>query len=64
MDIEIWDSAIVVAKGNRLLLEIGSQNQSGCALLTQTGDDRVWDADITLYTGDEFDSYLLLPIIP
>lgn len=64
LDIEIWDSAIVVAKGNRLLLEIGSQNQSGCALLTQTGDDRVWDADITLYTGDEFDSYLLLPIIP
>lgn len=64
LDIEIWDSAIVVAKGNRLLLEIGSQNQSGCALLTQTGDDRGWDADITLYTGDEFDSYLLLPIIP
>ncbi|OMD45707.1 acyl esterase [Paenibacillus borealis] len=64
LDIEIWDSAIVVAKGNRLLLEIGSQNQSGCALLTQTADDRVWEADVTLYTGDEFDSYLLLPIIP
>lgn len=64
LDIEIWDSAIVVAKGNRLLLEIGSQNQSGCALLTQTADDRVWEADVTLYTGDEYDSYLLLPVIP
>ncbi|OKP85998.1 acyl esterase [Paenibacillus helianthi] len=64
LEIEIWDSAMVVAKGNRLLLEIGSQNQSGCALLTQTADDRIWEADVTLYTGDEFDSYLLLPIIP
>lgn len=64
LDIEIWDSAIVIAKGNRLLLEIGSQSQSGCALITQTGDDRVWEADVTIHTGDEFDSYLMLPIIP
>lgn len=64
LDIEIWDSAIVLAKEHRLLLEIGSQNQSGCALITQTGDDRIWDADVTIYTGGEFESHLLLPIIP
>ncbi|PXV95914.1 hypothetical protein C8E03_101545 [Lachnotalea glycerini] len=64
LEIEIWDSAIVIPKGNRLLLEIGSQSQSGCALFTQTGDDRIWDADVTIYTGGQFDSYLMLPIIP
>lgn len=63
LDIEIWDSAIVLNKGHRLLLEIGSQSQSGCFML-ETGEDRIWDADVTIYSGGSFDSYLLLPIIP
>jgi len=63
LDIEIWDSAIVLNKGHRLLLEIGSQSQSGCFML-ETGDDRIWDANVTIYTGEKFESYLLLPIIP
>lgn len=64
LDIEIWDTAIVLNKGHRLLLEIGSQDQSGCALVTRTSEDRNWNADVTIYTGNEFDSYILLPIIP
>ncbi|MDQ0497039.1 putative CocE/NonD family hydrolase [Paenibacillus brasilensis] len=64
LDIEIWDSSVVLSKGHRLLLEIGSQNQSGCALLMQTSDDRNWDADTTIYTGGKYASYLLLPVIP
>ncbi|MHB8076290.1 CocE/NonD family hydrolase [Desulfosporosinus fructosivorans] len=63
LDIEIWDSAIVFDKGHRLLIEIGSQSQCGCFML-ETGDDRIWDADVTIYTGEKFESYLLLPIIP
>jgi uncharacterized protein len=63
LEIEIWDSAIVLAKGHRLLLEIGSQSQSGFFML-ETGEDRIWDADVTLYTGGKFDTHLLLPVIP
>lgn len=64
LDIEIWDSAIVLGKGHRILLEIGSQDQSGCAFFMHTGADRIWDADVTIHTGGDFESYLLLPIIP
>ena len=64
LEIELWDSAIVIPKCHSLLLEIGSQNQSGCGLTIQTADDRVWDAEATIHTGGSFDSHLLLPIIP
>lgn len=64
LDIELWDSAAVIAAGHSLLLEIGSQNQSGAGLQLQTADDREWGADVTLHTGGRFDSHLLLPVIP
>ena len=64
LEIELWDSAMVVAAGHSLLLEIGSQNQSGCGMTTQTAEGRIWDADVTLHTGGEYDTHLLLPIIP
>lgn len=64
LEIELWDAAMVVKKGHSLLIEIGSQNQSGCAYFLQTSDDRNWDADVTIHTGGKFDSYLQLPIIP
>jgi predicted acyl esterase len=63
LDIEIWDSAMVIEKGHRIVLEIGSQDQSGCSLMMHTDDDRIWNADVTLYTGGKYDSYLILPII-
>lgn len=64
LEIELWDSAMLVPAGHSLLLEVGSQNQSGCGITTQWAEDRTWDADATLYTGGEYDSHLLLPIIP
>lgn len=64
LEVELWDSAIVLREGHTLLVEVGSQIQSGCGITTQTGDDRVWDADVTLYTGGRYDSHLLLPVTP
>jgi predicted acyl esterase len=64
LEIELWDSAAVICAGHSLVLEIGSQNQSGAGLQLQIADDREWDADVMLYTGGRFDSYLLLPVIP
>ena len=64
LEVELWDSAIVLRAGHRLLLEVGSHIQSGCGLTTQTGDDRVWDADATLHTGGRYDAHLLLPVTP
>ncbi|MGC6173026.1 CocE/NonD family hydrolase C-terminal non-catalytic domain-containing protein [Lacrimispora sp. 38-1] len=63
LDIEIWDSAMTIEAGNCLVLEIGSQDQSGCSLLMHTGKDRIWDADVTVYTGENFSTYLMLPLI-
>lgn len=64
LDIEIWDSAMLLKEGHELVLEIGGQDQSGCSLSMHTGKDRIWDADVTIYTGGDHSSYLLLPIIP
>lgn len=63
IDIAIQDSAMVFKEGHKLILEIGGQDQSGCSLLMHTSDDRVWDADVTLYTGKKYPSYLLIPVI-
>lgn len=63
LDIEIWDSAILFDIGNCLVLEIGSRDQSGCSLLMHTGEDRIWDADVTVHTGGENLTHLLLPLI-
>ncbi|OBR96799.1 cocaine esterase [Clostridium ragsdalei P11] len=62
IDIEIADSAIMLEKGHTLLLEIGSQEQSGCGMFLHP-DDKIWDADVTVYTGGQYKSYLLLPLI-
>lgn len=43
------------APGHSILIEIGSQNQSGCGITTQTADDRTWNTDVTVYTGETFD---------
>lgn len=64
LEIELWDSAAAIPAGDCLILEIGSQNQSGAGLQLQNADDRAWEADVTIHTGGEFDSHLLLPIIP
>lgn len=63
LEIELWDSAMVVAAGHSLLLEVGSRNQSGCGLTLQT-ENRCWDADVAVLTGGQHDTHLLLPVIP
>ncbi|AZV58023.1 CocE/NonD family hydrolase C-terminal non-catalytic domain-containing protein [Clostridium sp. AWRP] len=62
IDIEIADSAMMVEKGHTLLLEIGSQEQSGCGMFLHP-DDKIWNADVTVYIGGQYKSYLLLPLI-
>ncbi|OOM06778.1 CocE/NonD family hydrolase [Clostridium saccharobutylicum] len=63
LDIEIWDSAMVIEKGHTIVLEIGSQDQSGCSLMMHTSEERNWNSDVTIYTGSKYQSYLLLPEI-
>lgn len=63
IDIEIADSAMTVEKGHTLLLEIGSVDQSGSSLFLHNGD-KIWNADVTVYTGGQYESYLILPVIP
>jgi putative hydrolase, CocE/NonD family len=62
IDIELSDSAVTIEKGHSLCLEIGSVDQSGSSMFLHT-QDRIWDADATVYTGGKYESYLVLPII-
>lgn len=63
IDIELADSAMTIEKGNSIVLEVGSMDQSGCGIFLHY-KDRIWGADITLYTGGQYESYLILPIMP
>lgn len=63
IDIELADSAMTIEKGHTILLEIGSLDQSGCGMFMHNGD-RIWNADVTVYTGGQYESYLQLPVIP
>jgi len=63
LDIEIWPTCMVFAKGHRLRLDIqprdgvGSLNYSHYHADYKTGNN-------TVYTSPEHPSYMLLPIIP
>jgi len=64
VDIEIWDSAVTLKSGHRLVCEVGTRDQAGSFLMRKAGEDRNWDANVTIHTGPEYQATLLLPIIP
>jgi predicted acyl esterase len=71
LDVEIWPTSIVVPKGYRLALTVAGRDYEAPGvsgrLLHQHEKDRPreeFDALITLFSGPEHDSHLLLPFIP
>jgi predicted acyl esterase len=71
LDVEIWPTSIVVPKGFRLVLTVAGRDYEayGVAgrLLHRHEKDRPreeFDTIITLFSGPEHDSHLLLPFIP
>jgi uncharacterized protein len=70
LDVEIWPTSIVVPKGYRLALTVAGRDYEAPGvfgrLLHQHERDRPreeFDALITLFSGPEHDSHLLLPFI-
>jgi predicted acyl esterase len=64
-EIEIWPASMVIKKGHRLALEVASRDDPRIDPFTHTDPkDRILSGTVSIHTGDEFDSHLLLPVIP
>lgn len=65
VNVEIWPTSIVLWPGERLTLEIASRDDPGLTPFLHTHPvDRVQTGRVTIHTGGEYDSHLLLPLIP
>ena len=62
--IEIWPTSMVFKKGHRLRLDIGPRDGLGANHFTHYQADYNSGAENTLHCGGDFESYLLLPLIP
>jgi predicted acyl esterase len=64
LDIEIWPTSVVLPRGHRLVLEVGSHDDPRSTFQHSDPRDRVQAGRVTIHTGGGFDSHLLLPVIP
>jgi predicted acyl esterase len=65
VDVEIWPTSVVLAPGHRLVLEIRAHDDPNVApFLHSHSGDRRCEGTVTIHTGPDHDSYLLLPVIP
>src|SRR5262245_14147143 len=65
VDVEIWPTSVVLPAGHRLAVEIRAHDDPGIApfLHTHPGDRR-WAGTLTVHTGPDHPSTLVLPVIP
>lgn len=65
VEIEVWPSSIVIERGHRLVLEVGSKDDPRMVPFTHTDPaDRIQVGTNSIHTGGAYDSHLLLPVIP
>ena len=65
VEIEIWPASMVLKREHRLVLEVASQDDPRIFPFTHTDPhDRIQSGTNAIHTGGDFDSYLLLPVIP
>jgi predicted acyl esterase len=64
LDVEIWPTSMVFAKGHRIRLDVTPRDGIGSAPYTHYHADYNAGAENTLHTGGSRASHLLLPIIP
>jgi predicted acyl esterase len=65
VEVEIWPTSVVLETGERLSLEIGARDDPGLdPFLHNHPVDRIQNGRVTIYAGGEYDSHLLLPLIP
>jgi len=64
LDVEIWPTSMVFAKGHRIRLDVAPRDGIGSAPYTHYHADYNAGAENTIYTGGARASHLLLPVIP
>jgi predicted acyl esterase len=65
VEIEVWPGSMVFKSGHRLVLEVASKDDPRIDPFTHTDPkDRIRSGTNSIHTGDDFDSYLFLPVIP
>jgi predicted acyl esterase len=68
LDVEIWPTSMVLERGDRLVLEVSSSDQTGAFFkMGQDTADRpeaLFDGSNTVHTGPVHPGYLRLPVIP
>ena len=65
VEVEVWPTSIVFEPGQRLELEVAAEDDPRLSPFTHTDErDRVRSGQVTIYTGGEYDSHLLMPRIP
>ncbi|GAB5507844.1 MAG: CocE/NonD family hydrolase [Rhizobiaceae bacterium] len=65
LEIEIWPTSMVYEKGHRLVVEVGSRDYPGVKPFFHTDPtDRSPAGTNIIHTGGDYDSHILLPVIP
>lgn len=65
VEIEIWPTSVVFEPGERLVLEVASEDDPRMEpFLHDDPVDRRQRGITTIYAGGDYDSYLLMPLIP
>lgn len=65
VEVELWPTSIVLEPGQRLELEIAARDDPRLSPFTHTDErDRIQAGRVTIHSGPEHDSHLLLPRIP
>jgi uncharacterized protein len=64
VEVEVWPTSMVFKKGHRIRLDVQPRDGVGSAAYMHYHADYNSGAMHTIYAGGEWESYLLLPVIP
>jgi len=63
-EIEILPTSAIFERGHRLVIEVAAQDDARSVFQHDDPRDRIQRGTVPLHTGGEFDSHVLLPVIP
>lgn len=68
VDVEIWPTNVVVEKGGKLVLEVGSGDTQGSGIFQHNSkkdrSEEVFAGDNHIHFGEGMENYVVLPVIP
>jgi predicted acyl esterase len=65
VEVEVWPTSVVLDAGESLTLEVGPEDDPDMdPFLHNHPTDRVRTGTVTIHTGGDYTSHLLMPVIP